>query len=670
MAFSLTPKRKIITKTLGLNSLMDILNYFPRRYNDYTTQVLDESSDGEITVIKAKVIDVSPMARFQRTRVRYTVYLDYNDIELKGVVFNREYMYSKLKTGTEVIISGKYNHLKKEIVVNDLIFSEKIKTDEYLKPIYGLASGIANREIVSLVRSAYNYASKANLLDDIIPIYLREKYRLISRKDAYNYVHNPPNKEMLKQAYRYLKFEELLIFALAIIKTKYERESIAFDKRYVDKELIKNFISSLPYSLTKDQVETVNDIINDLTSSKTMHRLIQGDVGTGKTLVAIITLIGACTNNKQAALMAPTDILARQHFYNISSLTKNLPFKVALLVSNMPTSEKREVLEGISNSEIDIVVGTHSLIQNQVNFANLGLVIIDEQQRFGVNQRLLLKTKGKNTDLLLLSATPIPRTLALALYGDMDISTLYEFPLGKRKIKTKLIMGKSIYPFIDEVESFIRNKRKIYIICPQIDNEENNLHSVIKVHQGLVDFFKGKYKIGLLHGKMSDEEKEQIVTSFKDEDVHVLVSTTVVEVGVDVREADMMIIYDAERFGLSQLHQLRGRIGRGGREGICYLLTSSKDENVIRRLTLLENCDDGFEISHFDLKNRGPGELTGVKQSGIANFKIADIVDDMKIFEVAKVEAERIYPSLEKWEYSKLNDKVNKYLAKNVEVIG
>lgn len=670
MAFSLTKKRQLITKTLGLSSIMDILNYFPRRYNDYTSQNLDESFHEENTVIKASVIDVSPLVRFQRTRVRYTVYLDYNDKEINGVVFNREYLHSKLKNGVEVIVSGKYNHYRNEIIVNDLIIADKIETDEYIKPVYGLALGIANKEIVSLIKYTHNYALMNNLLKEILPIELTQKYRLISRKDAYLYIHNPPNKEGLRQALRYLKFEELIIFSLSINKSKNTYiNNLNLNDRVVDKKLVNEFIASLPYPLTNDQNETINDIIKDLSSNKIMHRLIQGDVGTGKTLVAVISLI-ASTSQGQGALMAPTDILARQHYASISSLIKDLPINVGLLVSNMPTNEKRQVLEGIKNGTIHIVVGTQALIQDKVNFKHLSLVIIDEQQRFGVNQRILLRTKGKNTDLLLLSATPIPRTLALALYGDMDISTLYEFPLGKRKIKTKLIQGKSITPLISQIENFIAAKRKIYIICPQIDNEESNLRSAVKVHEGLVKYFKDKYEIGLLHGKMSDVEKESVVSSFKDGNVHVLVSTTVVEVGVDVRSADMMIIYDAERFGLSQLHQLRGRIGRGGNEGICYLLTSSKDENALNRLRFLENCDDGFEISHFDLKNRGPGELAGVKQSGVDNFKIANIFDDIKIFEVTKMEAERLLRNYDKNDLVSLFEEVDKYLAKNVEVIG
>lgn len=649
---------------------MDILNYFPRRYNDYTSQDLDESFHEENTVIKASVIDVSPLVRFQRTRVRYTVYLDYNDKEINGVVFNREYLHSKLKNGVEVIVSGKYNHYRNEIIVNDLIIADKIETDEYIKPVYGLALGIANKEIVSLIKYTHNYALMNNLLKEILPIELTQKYRLISRKDAYLYIHNPPNKEGLRQALRYLKFEELIIFSLSINKSKNTYiNNLNLNDRVVDKKLVNEFIASLPYPLTNDQNETINDIIKDLSSNKIMHRLIQGDVGTGKTLVAVISLI-ASTSQGQGALMAPTDILARQHYASISSLVKDLPINVGLLVSNMPTNEKRQVLEGIKNGTIHIVVGTQALIQDKVNFKHLSLVIIDEQQRFGVNQRILLRTKGKNTDLLLLSATPIPRTLALALYGDMDISTLYEFPLGKRKIKTKLIQGKSITPLISQIENFIAAKRKIYIICPQIDNEESNLRSAVKVHEGLVKYFKDKYEIGLLHGKMSDVEKESVVSSFKDGNVHVLVSTTVVEVGVDVRSADMMIIYDAERFGLSQLHQLRGRIGRGGNEGICYLLTSSKDENALNRLRFLENCDDGFEISHFDLKNRGPGELAGVKQSGVDNFKIANIFDDIKIFEVTKMEAERLLRNYDKNDLVSLFEEVDKYLAKNVEVIG
>ncbi len=671
MALVLTKKRKEILERLSLITPLDILNYFPRRYVDYNEVELSNSAHQQKVVITATVIDKSKMARFQKSRTRYTIYLDYQDDEIKATVFNREYLYPQIQTGEELIVSGKYDHYKKEIIVSDILFKKNYGPENLLKPVYGLIEGVANKEIVSLIKTCYKYALENGLLDEIIPEELTSKYRLISRKEAYKEIHQPSSNEMLKQALRYLKFEELIIFNLAFIKSR--KESLLNDKvvgKKIDFTLIDKFIKSLPYKLTEDQIQAIKAINNDLMSTQTMYRLLQGDVGTGKTLVAIVSLIAVCSSGYQGALMAPTDILARQHYNNITYFFKDvMPLNVALLVSSMPSANKKLVLEQIENGEVDIVVGTHALIQEQVNFKNLGLAIIDEQHRFGVNQRKLLRQKGKNVDLLLMSATPIPRTLALALYGDMDISTLYQFPSGKRNIETKLLIGKSIIPLLDEIDQVIANKRKIYLICPLIDGEESSLRGAIDVYEGLVKYFKGKYKIGLLHGKMADEEKEAIIKEFCYQDVSILVATTVVEVGVDVKSADMMVIYDAERFGLSQLHQLRGRIGRSGQKGKCYLLTNSEDEDTIKRLKFLESCDDGFEISRFDLQIRGPGELSGVKQSGVMNLKIANIVDDLKIFEVSRKDASELYPKLIDPSLQKLKEIVDTYLIKNVEVI-
>ncbi len=416
---------------------------------------------------------------------------------------------------------------------------------------------------------------------------------------------------------------------------------------------------TLPFECTSDQKRTIEEIMDDLEKDKGMMRLVQGDVGSGKTVVAALSMLGCVSADKQAALMAPTEILARQHLETLKSMLKHESIKMACLVSNMSEKEKRAVMLGLKDGSIQIVTGTHALIQERIEFSDLGLVIADEQQRFGVNQRKALKEKGTKVDFLLMSATPIPRTLANTLYGDMDISEIHTKPKGRKPVVTELILKNSLAPVLQELMEGLAAGAQIYVICAAIEeNEAFEARNVLDIAAALSKVFFNIAKVGVLHGKLSSEEKESIMQQFQDNEIQILVSTTVVEVGVNVVNATMMVIYDAHRFGLSQLHQLRGRVQRGSVQGKCFLLTDTKDQDSLKRLNVLVNTHDGFEISRQDLMLRGPGDLLGTRQSGLPVLHLGNLFEDEKIIACAKNDAQMMLKTIENKEYSILIERI------------
>ena len=438
--------------------------------------------------------------------------------------------------------------------------------------------------------------------------------------------------------------------------------------RNIDYEYINKIIKKLPYKLTKDQLTSLKEILNDLDGNNIMYRLLQGDVGTGKTLVAALSLIAVAKSGYQSVMMAPLDLLARQHYEYLNNLIGD-EMNVVLLVSSLTNKEKEKSLKMIKDGTAQIVIGTQALIQDSVVFKNLGYTIIDEQHRFGVNQRKTLKEKGEGVDLLLMSATPIPRTLAISLYGDMDVSILSEFPNKQRNVKTDVLVTNTIKPLIGKIFDLVNNKQRVIIICSMIEGDNEIKRNVFDVYDGLKNYFDGVLNVGLLHGKLSDEEKNAEMMKFKNGKTEVLISTTVIEVGVDVKEASMIIIYDAENFGLAQIHQLRGRVGRAGQESYCYLLTTKNDEDTLKRLNFMKESDDGFEISRFDLSLRGPGELVGQKQSGLPPLQFANFIDDIKILDVAQKDAYYIIQDMENIENRKIINKVLLDLKKDSDIL-
>ena len=534
-------------------------------------------------------------------------------------------------------IIGNYNRKQNEI--NFINYREgKIPQEECLKPVYSLPSDYPNYLFNNLaLKSLKELEGK---IYPLVPYDYINKYRLISKEKALNFVHNPKSYEDIRQAYRYLKYEEALTFSLKNQIIREDNKSLKkVKKEPIDLSSCEEFLKTLPYQLTEDQQKASSEIIEDMNQSSLMYRLLQGDVGTGKTLVSFVSLFANFKRGDQGALMAPTDVLARQHYRNALELFKNTKINIALLVGNTPASQKRQIYDDLKEGYIDIIIGTHALFSKGIEYSSLGLVIIDEQHRFGVNQRQALLDKGEHADLLMMSATPIPRSLALTLYGDLEISTLYTFPHKGRDITTEIVSSdsKKIFKLCEES---INSNHKVYVIAPLVEYRTDGRYSAEQLYARFV--LKFGNKVGLLHGKLSQEEKEKVLSDFQFGDIDILVSTQVIEVGVDVKNANLMVIYDANAYGLASLHQLRGRIGRNAEHSTCLLVYDKDEEEDLDRLQILVDSNDGFEIAEKDLKLRGPGELTGLKQSGLPNFNHLNMIDDIKIFIVARDDARKI----------------------------
>lgn len=641
LELKLTPKRKEIVELMQFNSIFDVLTYFPYRYEHYKVEKLSYSMHNKKITFDGKIIGKVKIDRISGSRMKTTFKLSNLDNEINVVMFNRFANTKFLYEGANLVVSGKYNAFINEISVSSF-FIGSLEGKEKFTPIYSLPSSVKDSTYRSFVKTVYDYAKEKRFLIGHIPNDFIDKYKLIPYEKAIEYIHNPETEYQLHQANRHLKYEEFLTFCvMSSLKRKMYSSFYKTSKKEVDIKYVKEFIYSLPFKLTNDQKNVIKDILNDISSDYTMSRLLQGDVGSGKTIVSIIALIANYTTSFQGALMAPTDILARQHYKEITSLLKYSSIKIALLVSDMKVQEKKEVLDGLQNGLIDIVVGTHSLIQESVTFNNLGLAVIDEQHRFGVKQRVALKEKGSEIDVLYMSATPIPRTLASTIYMDMDVSTIECYPYKQRIIHTKYIQENSIRSLKKDIEEYLKTKQKIYIVCPSIEESSLEISNVNDIYNKITKEFKG-IKVALLHGKMSASEKEEIMHKFAFEDYQILVSTTVIEVGINVIDANMMIIYNAERFGLAQIHQLRGRIARDGNIGYCYLLSDHIDEDVNERLSFIANNNNGFKISEFDLKRRGAGDMLGLAQSGKSPFKVANLIDDFNILQAASKDAQEI----------------------------
>ncbi len=657
----ITPKKCEMLAKLGLENSDDVLGYYPFRYECLEITPYEKWQVKDRVVFEARMISSVKTVRFGgRVMSKFDVENEENLFHI--TIFNRPWT-NQFKLGQIVTIIGKYEGSCKVTALQ--MNSKSLKEQLGLTPVYPLKDGITQKDIQTVMKKVY-LASQSHIVDFIPPSYMK-KYRLVNRRVALRYIHFPQSHEELKQALRTLKYEEFLKFHISMLAAKAKNtEIVSGIQKNFDIDDIYRLANHLPYSLTNDQIKTINEILEDMQSNRIMYRLVQGDVGCGKTLVASLALYASALAGYQGALMAPTEILAKQHGESLKELFKNTEVKVATLYSSLPTANKKEILSALKNHEIDILVGTHSLIQENVDFAELGLVVADEQHRFGVEQRRKLKEKGKKVDFLLMSATPIPRTLATTLYGDLDISTILTMPKGRSAILTHLIKENSIVSILDDLLEILNRKEQIYIVCSAIEeNPEFHVKNVTQVYESLCEVFNGKAKCGLLHGRMSGEEKEAIMHQFSKNEVQILVTTTVVEVGVNVVNATCMVIYDANRFGMSQLHQLRGRVGRGNKQGVCYLLTSSTDEESLKRLNVLEKTTDGFEISIQDLKLRGPGDFLGTRQSGLPSFVLGNLFEDTNIINTAKNDAKDILNDIMNPEYCE----IRKYIHNNSDKI-
>ena len=625
------PKSAEKYKKLGIETVEDLLLYFPFRYEDFKSKNVLDLEDGEKAVVSGLVATPANVQYygFKRNRLRFTI--KQGELVLAVSFFNQPYLADKIELGQTVAVFGKWDKAKGALTGMKLL----AQVEDDLQPVYRLAQGVSQSALVKVIKTAFE-AGLDQLLEENLPQVLMDKYHLLSRRQAVRAMHFPKNLEEYKQALRRVKFEELLFFQLQLQVLKEENRSvgqgIVLDW---DEKKLKALQASLPFAMTEAQERSLSEILADMRSPYHMNRLLQGDVGSGKTVVAGLAMYAAVTAGKQAALMVPTEILAEQHLQSLTSLFPSL--KILLLTGSLKASERRERLELIQTGQVDLVVGTHALIQEGVHFHDLGLVIIDEQHRFGVAQRRILREKGQNPDVLMMTATPIPRTLAITAFGDMDVSIIDQMPAGRKEIITRWVKHQQLNLVLDWLVKEIQKGSQAYVISPLIEESEAlDLKNAIALEEELIAYFGDRVRIALLHGKMKGEEKEAIMQAFKQGEIDLLVSTTVIEVGVNVPNATVMIIMDADRFGLSQLHQLRGRVGRGDKQSYAVLVANPKTESGKRRMKIMTETTNGFVLAEEDLKLRGSGEIFGTRQSGIPEFQVANLIEDYPILEEAR----------------------------------
>ena len=656
------PKRLALLEELNIKSVEDLVLYLPTRYEDNTVIDLNQADDQATVTVQGEVYSSPTVAFFGRNKSKLTVHLMINHIAVKCVFFNQPYLKKKLELNSIVTIKGKWNRNKQEINGNRIFFNDqKNQEDAHLEPVYRVKEGIKQKQLRDNIRQALSDVTIHEWLTDD----LREKYKLETLAYTIQTLHHPIDKQNLLRARRTYAFTELFMFELRmqwlnrLEKTSDEAIEINYD---INK--VKQFIDSLPFELTDAQKVSVNEIFRDLKAPIRMHRLLQGDVGSGKTIVAAICMYALKTAGYQSALMVPTEILAEQHAESLMQLFGNT-MNVALLTGSVKGKKRRLLLEQLENGTIDCLIGTHALIQDDVVFNNVGLVITDEQHRFGVNQRQILREKGAMTNVLFMTATPIPRTLAISVFGEMDVSSIKQLPKGRKPIKTSWAKHEQYDQVLAQMSNELKKGRQAYVICPLIESSEHleDVQNVVELYESLQSDY-GNEKVGLLHGKMTAEDKDQVMQKFSEHEIDILVSTTVVEVGVNVPNATFMMIYDADRFGLSTLHQLRGRVGRSEHQSYCVLIASPKTETGIERMTIMTQTTDGFELSERDLEMRGPGDFFGVKQSGLPDFLVANVVEDYRMLEVARDEAAELIQSGQFFEqqYSHLREFIKKNL--------
>lgn len=639
------PKTISLLNKIKIKDTNDLVTYYPFRYNIIKKSNLKEAENNTYVTIDGKVETKPVYYRIKKNLDKLSFKMNTGTYIVNILIFNRGFMRTIIKEGSNITIIGKYDKMHNLITATE-IKMELIGDKTIIEPVYHLTYGLSKKVLQKYI----NISLQDFETVEYVPNYLKEKYNFINKKEAIKIIHNPSNVESLKKALLYLKYEELLVFMIKMNYLKTNKQFKIGLKRNIEYEEINKFINNLPFKLTIDQLKAVNEIYEDLNSPRRMNRLLQGDVGSGKTLVAIIAIYINYLSGYQSALMVPTEILARQHYETIKKLFEKYNINICLITSKIKAKEKKEYYKGLEEGTISVAIGTHALISEKLKYHNLGLVITDEQHRFGVNQRSELKNKGITPDTLYMSATPIPRTYALTIYGDMDISSIKTMPNGRKQIITKLKKETEIkdvlYMMLDE----LKKNHQIYVVAPLIDESEKmDLENVNTLYDKMNKAFGKLYNIGLLHGKMSNEEKEEVMNSFKENKTQILVSTTVIEVGIDVKNATMMVIFDAFRFGLSALHQLRGRVGRNELQSYCILISNYEKE----RLKIMEEVSDGFKISEEDFRLRGSGDLFGYRQSGDMSFELCDVRKDYNLLVKAKEDA---------LELAKCHDDVNKKL--------
>lgn len=625
---------------MEIHTVEDILMHFPSRYDMREIKPLNELFHDDTVTIVGDIIHEPTLQFYGPKKSRLTFTIEIDNVAVKAVMFNRAFAKKQLKQGDKVTLTGKWDAHRLQITVNHYQLGE-IDSDVNIQVFYSIKGNITNAKIKGLVtQSIINYL---NQVEEILPVTYLEAYKIPPRQEAIKQLHAPESPMDLKHARRRFVYEELLLFQLKMNRLKQQnRLAQGGERQHIDETQVNMFIDELPFSLTGAQSNALQEIMQDMTNNIQMNRLLQGDVGSGKTAVATICLFAAVTANYQGAFMVPTEILAEQHYESLRTMLDE-DVSITLLTSSIKGKKRQEILTQIKENDVDIVIGTHSLIQEEVQFHNLGLIIIDEQHRFGVRQRKTLREKGLSPDVLFMTATPIPRTLAITAFGDMDVSIIDELPAGRKEIETYWVKENMLDRVLQFIQKAVDQGEQTYIVSPLIEESEAfDYQNAIDLYHQLQEYYSSDVQLGLLHGRLSTEEKDSVMNDFVENKINVLVATTVIEVGVNVPNATLMVIYDAERFGLSQLHQLRGRVGRGDKQSFCILIADPKGEVGKERMRIMTETNDGFQLSEEDLKLRGPGDFFGKKQSGLPEFKVADIVHDYRALEVARQDAVKI----------------------------
>ncbi len=624
------PKMLEDLNKLEIETIEDLMEYFPFRYEDIKEREIQEIGDGEKVVLKGLITSPGIVSHFGYKKSRLNFRMMQDGAVIQVTFFNQPYLAKKIEIGEEIAVFGKWD-AKRKALTGIKVIANQLSDD--FQAIYHVTKGLPQGKLVKLIQQAFE--KYGDVIEESLPEEIIQQEKLLNRKESLFEMHFPKSEALSQEAYRRMIFEEFFYFQLKIwtLKLKEQKKNsgqvIAFDN-----QKLKAFIQTLPFELTNAQKRVTNEICRDLLAPFHMQRLLQGDVGSGKTIVCALGMYAAITAGKQTALMVPTEILAQQHFANFIELFKNQEdVRCALLTSSTKTKERREILAGLASGEINLVIGTHALIQEDVLFSDLGFVVTDEQHRFGVKQRKAFREKGSQPDVLFMTATPIPRTLAITAYGEMDVSIINELPKGRKPILTKWVKKEQF----QEVLRFLRGKiaqgDQAYFVTPLIEESETlDLKNAQELYQQIQSYFP-EFQVGLLHGQMKNEEKEAVMAAFKQKEFQILVATTVIEVGVDVPNATMMVILDADRFGLAQLHQLRGRVGRGQKASLCVLVANPKGENGKSRMKIMTETNDGFVLSQKDLEMRGPGEFFGKRQSGLPQFHVADLARDTEVLD-------------------------------------
>ena len=634
------PKTILSLNSLGIYTLDDLLNYFPYRYNVLKPVSLSTASDDDQVLINGYIENPIKVFFIKKNLNKLSFKLNTGTELINVTIFNRAFIKQNLSVGKQISVLGKYNRKNNTFVANDIKLVPILR--ETIEPVYHLNAGLKRSSFIKIMDNAL---SKNYFVTNNIPDYLMNKYKFVDKMVAIKDIHKPINLQSIKDSKLMLIYEELFTFMLKMNYLKLNQKNVdEFYERMIKEDKVNKFIETLPFTLTNDQVNAIEEIKNDFNNPKRMNRLILGDVGSGKTIVAFIALYMNYITGYQGVMMAPTEILAKQHYENMINLFKNFDLKMELLTSSTLKKTRSDIIKRLASGDVDVLIGTHSVLNDEIIFKNLGLVVTDEQHRFGVNQRNMLQKKGRLSDVLYLSATPIPRTLALTLFSDMDITEIKSKPSNRKPIETKLFKNKDIKDVLFMMLDEIKKGHQIYVVAPLIEDEnETGMETVKELKNKIDTAFNHKIPIDILHGKLKNKDKEEIMNNFKLNKTKILISTTVIEVGVDVKNATMMVIFNAERFGLATLHQLRGRIGRNDLESKCILISDYDTP----RLKILEESNDGFYISEKDFELRGSGDLFGVKQSGDMDFKIANMKTDFKILQQCALDSKEFLENVD-----------------------